>query len=115
MGKRRIPLANRRRWNKTIPKNGLARGTSKSIRTDYSKLSRKRRRERQMHRMKMKDQPKRKRVVSKWAVMTLLRKNLVCIISTFAQHYSHQFLAEAYRMTRRMQQDPMANYVDQED
>jgi pre-mRNA-processing factor SLU7 len=35
--------------------------------------------------------------------------------STFAQHSSHQFLAEAYRMTRRMQEDPMANYVDQED
>ena len=27
---------------------------------------------------------------------------------------SHVHFAEAYRMTRRMQQDPMANYVDGE-
>ena len=41
-----------------------------------------------------------------------LGTSLLCLFS--ANYCSHIFFTEAYRMNRRMTEDPMANYVDEE-
>ena len=46
--------------------------------------------------------------------MKLRKRNLVRFSVSFFVNYSLHIVAEAYRMNRRMTEDPMANYVDVE-